>query len=101
MLKPPPPPPCYADLAESLLTVLDLKFVRPNSLQAVTSASLYKALIPEAPPPKIQLRLPNFPWPRIWGRLSLTSLPQSLKKVGLSLFSNILTTGEWCHRLSL
>ena len=81
--------------------MLDLEFVRPNSLQTVTSASLYKALIPEPPPPKIQLRLPNFPWTRIWGRLSLASLPQSLKEVGFSLISNILTTGERRHRLRL
>ena len=75
--------------------------MRPNRLEAVTSASLYKALVPEPPPPKIQLRLPTFPWPRIWGRLSLASLPQSLKEVGFNYISNILPTGERRHRLRL
>ena len=95
------PPPHYIDLASSLLQVFDLDFVRPNRLEAVTSASLYKALVPEPPPPKIQLRLPTFPWPRIWGRLSLASLPQSLKEVGFNYISNILPTGERRHRLRL
>ena len=58
----------YADLAISLLQVFDLNFVRPNNLKAITSVALYKVLspAPEPPLPKILLRLPSFPWNRIW-----------------------------------
>ena len=93
------PPSHYADLATLLLQVLDLDFVRPNRLKEVNSAALYKALLPDPPPPKIQLRLPTFPWPRIWGRLALPCLPQPLIEIGFSFLNNILTTGERRHRL--
>ena len=96
------PPPCYADLAESLFKVFDLDFVRPNSLQAVTSASLcVQSPHPRAPPLKIQLRLPSFPWNRIWGHLSLASLTQPLTEVVFSFNSNIHPTGEGHHRFRL
>ena len=95
------PPTHYADLANSLLQVFSLEFVRPNNLKAVTSAAIYKALSPQPPPPKIQNRLPSFPWNRIWGRLALPSLPQSLREVGFNLISNILPTGERRHRLRI
>jgi len=95
------PPPVYVKLAEQLLEVLGLDFVRPDNLRAVSAKNLYKALKKEAPTPKIKLRLPGLPWNRIWGRLALPSLPQGLFEAGFNLLNNILPTGERRHRLRL
>jgi len=95
------PPPHFAHLAELFLRVFGLEGVRPDNLKAVTAAGLYKAWRPEPPVPKIQLKLPGLPWRRIWGRLALPSLPQSLHEVGYGLLNNILPTGERRHRLRL
>lgn len=96
-------PPPFDDLANSLLRVFGLDFVRPENLKGVTSAALYKYFVkePPPPPPKIQLKHPSFPWAKIWGRLSLASLPQSLFEAGFSYLHNILPTGERRHRLKL
>ncbi|MBM3939095.1 MAG: hypothetical protein FJ333_10665, partial [Sphingomonadales bacterium] len=91
----------YNQLAELLLEVLGLDSVRPENLGAVTSRGLYAALRPEGPVPKIKLRLPGFPWTRIWGRLALPSLPQQLFEIGFNFLNNILPTGERRHRMRL
>ncbi|MBM3938954.1 MAG: reverse transcriptase family protein, partial [Sphingomonadales bacterium] len=95
------PPPVYAELAELMLEVLGLDFVRPDNLRAITAKNLYRALKAEAPTPKIKLRLPTLPWTRIWGRLALAGLPQGLFEAGFNLLNNILPTGERRHRLRL
>ncbi len=91
----------YGELAAGLLEVLGLDWVRPEALKAVTASDLYRAFRGEPPTPKIKLRLPAFPWRRIWGRLALASLPQPLFEAGFSLLNNILPTGERRHRLRL
>ena len=94
-------PPQYADLAATLRRVLDLEGVRPDRLEAVTAAGLYKSLVREGAAPKICLRLQAYPWPRIWGRLALPALPQPLFEAGFNFINNILPTEERRHRLRL
>jgi len=95
------PPQHWRDLAKLLKEVFAMDGVDTQQLEEVTSKDLYKQWMTDPPVPKVQSRIPDLSWARIWTRLSWAGLPALLVDTGFRALHNILPLEVRRHRLKL
>jgi len=95
------PPAQFVALQTLLLTVVALPSVSLDFLAISKSSRIYRDLLTDLPPPRIQLKLPALPWDLIWQRLATPLLPPIAVDCHFQALHNLLPTRERLHRLGL
>jgi hypothetical protein len=94
-------PASYRDLGHLLLEVFELEEVDTSALAAVTAKDIYLAFTNTFPLPKIEYKMPQLGWRKIWSLLTASGLPQTAVDVTFSMLHNILPLEVRRHRLNL
>jgi exonuclease III len=95
------PPQQYGDLLNLLTEVFSLNCVDTSCLRDTRSALVYKELMTDPPPPRVETSLPHLPWERIWPRLADPLLPALPVDHHFSLLHNILPIPTRLFRLKM
>ena len=86
----------YSDLFPPLWALLGPLLEELPTLRTVdaacTAKALYAAFTDTIPLPKVELKLPDYPWPLIWVRIWRPCLPHKETELGFFL---IFTTSCW------
>ena len=83
-------PPLLAALAPLLEELTAFGTVEVAHPAAVTAKGIYLAFTDTLPPPKVELKFPDYPWPLIWRRLWRCLLPPEEADLMFQLVHNML-----------
>ena len=65
--------------------------VEPAAILAATAAGIYKVFMDFPPPPKVETKFPELPWPVVWSRLWRPKVAAEEADVAFKMLHNILT----------
>lgn len=93
-------PPLLAALAPLLEELTAFGTVEAASPAAITAKAIYIIFTDTLPPPKVEFKLPDFPWPLVWGRLWRRGLPPEEVDLMFRLIHNVLPVRDRLGRFT-